>query len=267
MVRYSHMNSDQQIIGHERITAVLRRLFSTQTMGHAYLFSGPRHVGKRTVAEAVLKELPKKEVICVERLIDEDGKQAESIGIGQIRDIVRSLSLSLPDQESYRVLLFHDTENITQEAGNALLKSLEEPPKRTVFIFFEHMPGRMLLTLRSRCAHVRFSLVSDTCIRHAVEDDEIVRLSAGRPGRAYMLLIQHALTAMKDSIATIKQGDAKFKKEDGEIAGLILHRQIQEAGMHDDTYHEALVRYDAFERIRMYNEAHVYQPGLVEAFL
>lgn len=270
------MKDDSQSIGHERIVAVLGWLFRARQMGHAYLFSGPRHGGKHTIARALLEILSKKEIIHVDRLTDEDGKQSESVGIDQIRGIIRTLSLSLPDQDSYRIILIHDAESVTQEAGNALLKSMEEPPERTIFILFEHFFGRILSTLRSRCAQIRFPLVSDAHIREIVKDDDIVHLSAGRPGSARILSSPDALAFLKKRVAMTnhfgewenfskEQNEMKYKKEDGETFELALHRQIQETAGDPGLYSQAAARYDAFQRIRMCAEAHVYQPGLIEA--
>ncbi len=270
------MNTDHELIGHEHIYAVLKQLFCNKQMGHAYLFSGPRHVGKHTVARALLEQLPNKEILHIDRFIDKDGKRTESVTVDQIRDIIHALSLSLPNKEWYRVVFFNETECITQQAENALLKSLEEPPERTIFFFFEHVLGRMLPTIRSRCSFVRFPLVEDTHMRKAVmekvslqEDcDEIIKLSAGRPGIAHTLFSKDALESLKSRMTHFgRYNQAKFKKEDEEIAELVLHKQIQNENANETLYCETLARYDALAKVRLYSEAHVYQPGLIEAFL
>ena len=104
----------------------------------------------------------------MDRFIDKDGKRMESVTIDQVRDIIHTLSLSLPGEEWYRVVFFNETECMTQQAQDALLKSLEEPPEHTIFFFFEHGEGRMLATIRSRCSFIRFSLVRDGDIKKAV---------------------------------------------------------------------------------------------------
>lgn len=270
------MSTDQEPIGHEKIYAVLKRLFCAGQMGHAYLFSGPRHVGKHTVARALLEHLPNKEIIQIDRYIDKEGKRTESVVVDQIRDIVHTLSLSLPSEDCYRVVFFNESEFITQQAENALLKSLEEPPKRTIFFFFEHVSGRILATIRSRCAFVRFPLVQDEDMRIAVakrvsdkkDCDEIVQLSAGRPGIARMLFSKDGLELFKNKMALSgTYSEMKFKKEDEEIGELTIHQSMQHALEDENAYRTALTRYDALTWMRVYSAAHVYQPGLIEAFL
>jgi len=280
------MSTHETCLGHERIVKVLKQLFQKKQMGHAYLFSGPRHVGKHAVASMLLDCLPSKEVIYIERAIDDHGKQVDSISIDQIRDVIHALSLSLSDDTSYRMICIDDAETLTREAGNALLKSLEEPPERTVFIFFEHASGRVLPTIRSRCCTIRFPLVQDISIRIALNEqnishsksDTILQLSAGRPGTMHALLADDALEDIQKRIALLQsygdgdiflQEHAKmlFQKEDEEFAELAMHQQIQYSSADEARYRMILSQYDAFTQIRIRSNAHVYQPGLMESFL
>jgi DNA polymerase III delta prime subunit len=272
------MDITKQCVGHERILTLFKKLFQERRMEHAYIFSGPRHVGKHMVADILLDCLPFKEVIRVEHIVSEDGTRVDTIGIDQMRDVNHSLSLSLPDEKWYRIIYIDDAETITREAGNALLKSLEDPPSRTVFIFFEHMPGRILSTIRSRCCTVRFSLVRNAHMRAISTHDAIMRISAGRPGVAHALLKDGTLELLEKRIMLMREyGNMKlfsseyarmtFQKEDGDVAEIALHQELQKQHANPTSYGALLARYDAYMNIRVFNNAHVYQPGLMEAFL
>jgi DNA polymerase III delta prime subunit len=157
------------------------------TLAHAYLFTGPAGVGKKTfarrLAQSLLCSAPKEGVIgydgtCASCILFAAGENArhpdflEHVGVLKIgdpdaamgfyegedltaRDLVRQLSL-----QSYsggmRVLLLGDVDFATQDAPNALLRFLEEPPRGVLVILTTSAPGRLLPTIRSRLIELRF---------------------------------------------------------------------------------------------------------------
>lgn len=205
------------IIGHKRQITYFEKVISKGALAHAYLFHGPANVGKRTIAEEIAKTLlcwrPKKgfggcgacdscarvsdgtheNIIRLSReetLISKKESRKE-IPIEDIRELRRVLSF-LHKPGAWRIVIVSDAEHLSQEAANAFLKLLEEPPARTIFFLIAEHIEYILLTIRSRAQGVYFSLVSDSTIReylagHAlshVRIDEICAYAAGRTGAA-----------------------------------------------------------------------------------
>jgi DNA polymerase-3 subunit delta' len=118
---------------------------------------------------------------------------ARSIKIDQVRSLMPLLA-NKPSMTERRVIIVDSIDDLERGAVNALLKSLEEPPKGTIFLLVSHAPGRLLPTIRSRCRLLRFDPLSDAevagVLRAEVPEgsaDEIaalVRAGAGSPGRA-----------------------------------------------------------------------------------
>ena len=173
------------ILGHECQVFYLNKLLGKGTFAHAYLFHGPAHVGKLTVAKLLASALHCSakpqilEAVCNEcdvcRRIDEgvypevwivDPKHSlvsakdkrRDIPIEDIRELKRLLSFA-PVKDCWRVAIINEAERLSQEAANSFLKLLEEPGARTLFILITDSPELVPLTIRSRVQPVRFSLV------------------------------------------------------------------------------------------------------------
>ena len=187
------------VIGAHGPTQFFSRL-SKETIGHAYLFSGPEGVGKKTfarrLAQSLLCEVPKDGVIGYDgtcnscRLIGREETRhpdlLESIGALKIgdtesalgfheseeitaRDLVRQLSLQ-SYSGGFRVFILGDIDFATHHAANALLKFFEEPPPHVVLLLTSSTPGRLLTTIRSRLIELRFPTLKNS------EVAEILRL-------------------------------------------------------------------------------------------
>jgi DNA polymerase-3 subunit delta' len=146
----------------------LQRLESAiefQRLSHAILFSGPPGIGKQHLADCLVYIALKKHANSekFKALLDagthpdvhmvslpEDKKQ---IGVDQIRDLSDQLSLT-PQISDIKIAVIQPAELMNRNAANALLKTLEEPSGNTLIVLISHNPGRLPLTIRSRCQHI-----------------------------------------------------------------------------------------------------------------
>ncbi len=207
-----------QIVGHRNVLSYLQGNLSAGKSSHAYLFFGPKHVGKNTVAEffvtsLVCEKLPSHQgptpcyeckccqqaknrihpdILWVSRTVDQKtGKLKKNIGIEQIRDLQNRLSLH-SFLNSHKVAVITEAESLSLEAANSLLKMLEEPSPKTVIILIASDLFTIPKTIVSRCQLLRFLPVStDEIYHHLVslgaetkKARTLAALSYGRPGIA-----------------------------------------------------------------------------------
>ncbi|MGB9750303.1 MAG: DNA polymerase III subunit gamma/tau [Caldisericia bacterium] len=162
-----------EIKGQEHITKILINTLEKNMISHAYLFSGPKGTGKTTVARIFAKGLNCDEGItskpcnkCKNCLSINEGTNIDVIeidgasnrGIDEVRSLKERVSLS-PTFGRYRVFIIDESHMLTQEAFNALLKTLEEPPQRTVIILATTDPQKLPLTIISRCIRFNFKRI------------------------------------------------------------------------------------------------------------
>lgn len=127
------------------------------------------------------------------RTKDKSEELARNIPIDQVRDLLHSLT-GTPTIAHYRVCIVDAIDDLERSAANALLKTLEEPPRDTIFFLISHAPGRLLPTIRSRCRSLRFAPLSDVMMGNWIgeeapnlsENDRaaLLRMAKGSPGRA-----------------------------------------------------------------------------------
>ncbi|GAB4168098.1 MAG: DNA polymerase III subunit delta' [Geothermobacteraceae bacterium] len=157
-----------QIIGHQQQKDIFRRALRAGRLAHAYLFEGPEGIGKKLMATALARAL-----CCLEgtgcgscaacRKVDHrnhpDLHLVEPEGVGikieQIRRLTRELAYR-PVEGRKKICIIDHADSMNQAAGNALLKTLEEPPGDAIMILLSSHPERLLQTIRSRCQRVPF---------------------------------------------------------------------------------------------------------------
>jgi DNA polymerase-3 subunit gamma/tau len=160
----------EEVMGQEPITRTLQNALTAGRVAHAFLFSGPRGVGKTSVARILAKALnceagptPHPDntcQLCKEitngsslDVIEIDG--ASNRGIDEVRDLREKIKY-LPAQSKYKVYIIDEVHMLTKEAFNALLKTLEEPPAHAVFILATTEPHKVPVTILSRCQRYDF---------------------------------------------------------------------------------------------------------------
>ena len=211
------------IIGQENATHILDASISTGRLSHAYLFVGPPHVGKTTLAldlaravNCVSAENTPPCQGCIQcrriasghhadvRLIglrrQEEGSRRRELGIGEIRSVTNQSHLK-PYEGASRVFIFEDAETMSEEAANALLKTLEEPPPQTLLILLTSQEDRLLPTIKSRCSRIELKPMPEVPLARYLEEERgidadearlLARLSKGCLG--------WALTALEDPL-------------------------------------------------------------------
>ncbi|NPA40360.1 MAG: DNA polymerase III subunit delta' [Thermodesulfobacteria bacterium] len=157
---------------------LLKLALEKDRLSHAYLFTGIKGVGKETTARAFIlhlfceksKENPCKECKSCKKVfkkvhpdILELFPEKREITIKQVREVINFLKYA-PVEASYKVVLIRDAEKLNPEAGNALLKSLEEPPSYALFILITENFTQLLPTIVSRTQVVRFRSLPESFI-------------------------------------------------------------------------------------------------------
>lgn len=165
------------VLGQETITEILKNASSAGRLAHAYLFYGPRGSGKTTTARIVAKIAncekrekdesfrklgepcnechPCKEIDAGQALDVVEIDAASNRGIDEIRDLKEGIKFS-PTSYKYKVFIIDEAHQLTKEAFNALLKTLEEPPAHAIFILATTESERMPLTITSRTQRFQF---------------------------------------------------------------------------------------------------------------
>lgn len=204
------MKTLKEIHGQEKAIVFLKRIIASYKIAPAYLFTGIQGIGKTTTAMAFALLINCMDPvdgdgckICTsckkiiggnhpDIIIIEPDKDKKGIGINQIREINRHLAFS-PALERYRIIIIDPAEKMTDEAANAFLKTLEEPPPHNIFILNVRDPGELLLTIVSRCQKVPFKpLPTEDIVNLLINEEDmdkekatiVARLSEGSLGRA-----------------------------------------------------------------------------------
>jgi len=167
-----------EVIGQESASATLKNAIASGRVAHAYLFTGPRGVGKTSMARILAKALNcekgptpspcNKCKICKSidtgedvDVIEIDG--ASNRGIDEIRTLRENVRYA-PARSKHKIYVIDEVHMLTKDAFNALLKTLEEPPPHVKFIFATTEPHKLLDTIRSRCQRFDFRRIPVTLI-------------------------------------------------------------------------------------------------------
>ncbi|MDZ4777506.1 MAG: DNA polymerase III subunit delta' [Alphaproteobacteria bacterium] len=215
----AHPRETYAFTGHEAAEATLTDAFHGTRMHHAWMLSGPKGVGKATLAYRFARRVlgamnagPRTldadpadpvarriasgahgDIFTLRRGLNDRGKPRTEITVDEARGLVSFFNLK-PAEGGWRVAIIDAVDDLNRNAANAILKTLEEPPPKTVLLLVCHAPGATLATIRSRCRRLDLRPLEDAQVREAVAaacegavDDAAVRFAGGRPGRAIAL--------------------------------------------------------------------------------
>ena len=222
----------EEVIGQEQITRTLSNAIAKNKIASAYLFAGPRGVGKTSMARILAKALDCEKgptatpcnqcEICKEitagnnpDVLEIDG--ASNRGIDQIRELRENAKFT-PTKSRFKIYIIDEVHMLTTEAFNALLKTLEEPPAHIKFIFATTQPDKVIPTIISRCQHFDFKpiKVSDilTHLKNVaekekikVEEEALRRIAVFADGslRDSLSILDQLVSFTEENIITIRQ--------------------------------------------------------------
>jgi len=211
----------EQVVGQRHVMQTLENAIRQNRLAHAYIFSGTRGVGKTTTARILAKCLncvkgptatPCNE--CDACLAITAGNSldvleidaASNRGIDQIREL-REMVRYAPVSGSYKVIILDEAHQLTDEASNALLKTLEEPPEKVIFILATTQPEDLADTIKSRAQLFQFRSLSFQEIAEALEriaNEENVKVERG----AVAVLARAAEGSLRDGLSLLEQAIA-----------------------------------------------------------
>ncbi len=213
------------LVGQDRVVEVLRRAVAgdAHAMTHAWLVTGPPGSGRSNAARAFAAALqcerggcgdcsacrtslsgahPDVTLVRTEQL---------SIGVDEVRELVRRAAMS-PTLGRYQVLVVEDADRVTERGADALLKSIEEPAARTVWLLCAPTPDDVVVTIRSRCRRIELATpstaaVAELLVRRDGATPELAeyaaRVAQGHIGRARMLARNEAVRARRSELLTL----------------------------------------------------------------
>lgn len=208
----------EEIIGQEAICKILKNAIAHNKVSHAYIFSGPRGVGKTTTARILSKALncdkgPTTEPcgICLSCKSVSDGTSSDVIeidgasntGVENIRDLRERVKYA-PSFGQYKIYIIDEVHMLSTSAFNALLKTLEEPPSHVIFVLATTEPRKIPATVLSRCQHLAFKRISHNKIKERLEfiaNTEGLNITSS----AIELIARAADGSMRDSLTILDQ--------------------------------------------------------------
>ena len=263
--RYRPLGFDQ-LVGQEHVGRALKNAIETNRVGHAYLFTGARGVGKTSTARIFAKALndpsgptpdPDSESDVAQAIdagedvdvIEIDG--ASNRGIDEIRSLRANVGVR-PSRSRFKIYIIDEVHMLTAPAFNALLKTLEEPPEHVKFIFCTTDPEKIPITVLSRCQRFDFAPVEVSKIVGRLREI-VTSEQAEAEDAALELIARRAAGSMRDSQSLLEQ---VLSFSDGLLTPDSVHAMLGTAD--DERLHamaQAMARRDAAEALTLLDAA------------
>jgi DNA polymerase-3 subunit gamma/tau len=236
----------RDLVGQSHVTETLANAIKNNRVAHAYIFSGARGVGKTTAARILAKALncvkgptPEpcgecdscREIAAGTSLDVIEIDAASNRGIDQIREL-REMVRYAPAASRSKVVILDEAHMLTGEASNALLKTLEEPPDRVIFVMATTEPENLVDTIRSRSQHFHFRALTFAEISRRLKEiaeKENLKIEAG----AMAVIARMAEGSLRDALSLLEQaraycGDTIPDKEVRELLGVVPDDALDE---------------------------------------
>lgn len=232
------------IQGHDKAINCFLGAWRSGAMHHAWLLTGPRGIGKASFARAAATRLlaeaagppiddpgldtpahhPTAHLIAagshpdyrlIERIENKTGTAlARNISVDQVRSLGDLFSVT-PAMSDWRVVMIDAADDLEASAANALLKMLEEPPAKCVFLLVSHVPGRLLPTIRSRCRKLEFQPLGDDVMASVLAGlsvdpaslPTLIQRAGGSPGTALSYAALDLAPLHDQALAIMRSGD------------------------------------------------------------
>ncbi len=212
-----HPRETFSFVGHDAQERMLAEALMGGRMHHSWLIGGAKGLGKASLAYRFarvalgaqrsgprpldvdpedpiarkVRALSHPDLFVLRRGLNDRGKPRRDIAVDDARELGAFFSLA-PSLGGMRVAIIDAVDDLNRNAANAILKTLEEPPARSVLLLVSHAPGAALPTIRSRCRRLALRPLEDEQVSAALGGDDatLIRLAKGRPGRAIALKAQ-----------------------------------------------------------------------------
>ncbi len=229
------MLSFQDIVGHDQIKEHFQKAIENQKVSHAYILTGEAGMGRKSLAHAfalaLLCEKGKKEP-CMQchackqvlsgnhpDLIHVTHEKPNSIGVDDIREQINDTIMVRPYSSYYKIYIVDDAEKMTQQAQNALLKTIEEPPSYAIILLLTTNQEAFLPTILSRCVQLKLKPLKDFVVKHYLtealhvpeaEADVYAAFARGNLGKAISLVSSEDFKLMHEEVLRLLKSIRKM---------------------------------------------------------
>lgn len=207
-----------ELVGQEYVKVTLGNQLASGQIGHAYLFTGPKGTGKTSVARILARTVnclePKDGTACgkcamcqafdngqMMDLIEIDA--ASNRKIEDVRELISKINLA-PSQGRYKIYVIDEAHQLTKDASNALLKTLEEPPAHAIFVLATTEPDKLLPTIISRCQRFDFRYVGlEEAVQHLADIAKLEKIKITQDGLEF--IARQSAGGMRDAKNLLEQ--------------------------------------------------------------